>query len=195
MMASQANKLVAAPFAIVGSVGVIMETFNIHDQLKQYGVQTLVLKAGEAKNPITFLGKVSKDDLELEQQQLVKVHQEFQGLTIRGRPQLKGRKDDVFNGSVFFGQEALELNLIDSIMTSDEYLMQRIQAGDRVLKIHRSHQSRLPRHLRFVSPIDILPHLKSRVEDWLSNPESARNLAQAGGLIAFILHVVFKNLE
>ena len=190
MIASQAHKLVAAPFATVGSVGVIMETLNFHDLLRQYGVQPLVLKAGEAKNPLTTFGAVSKSDMEMEQERLEKVHKEFQMFTIRGRPQLKAKVKEVCNGSVYIGKEALALNLVDAIMTSDEYLMERMQAGDRVLKVHKSHLSRLAPHMRFPSFLDLLPHLKGRIECWLSQPDTAARLMQTGSLVGFVLHLL-----
>jgi len=193
MVASQADRLMAAPFATVGSVGVIMETLNFHDLLRQYGVTPLVVKAGDMKNPITAFGPVSKTDLELEQQVLNKVHKQFQQFTISGRPQLSDSVAEVCNGSVYMGEEALAMRLVDAIMTSDEYLMQRIQSGDRVLRVHRSHQSRIPAHLRFPTPLDILPHLKARVEAFISNPECASQLAQLGGLAAFVLHMIRTN--
>jgi len=190
MIASQADRLVAAPFATVGSVGVIMETLNFHDMLRQYGVQPLVLKAGDAKNPLTTFGAVTKLDMEMEQERLEKVHHEFQKFTIRGRPQLQARVKEICNGSVYIGDEALALNLIDDIMTSDEYLMGRMRAGDRVLKVHKSHQSRLSQQMRFPSPIDLLPHLKGRIEGWMSHPNTPGLLMQVTSFVGFALHMI-----
>ena len=188
MIASQAHKMVAAPFATVGSVGVIMETLNFHDLLRSYGVQPLVLKAGEAKVPLTTFGAVTKSDMEMEQEHLEKVHGEFQKFTVLGRPQLKNRVKEVCNGSVYMGKEALSLNLVDDIMTSDEYLMEKMQNGDRVLKIHKSQQSRMGHNVRFPSFTDILPHLKGRIESWMSNPETAARLLQTGSFVGFVVH-------
>ena len=188
MIASQAHKLVAAPFATVGSVGVIMETLNFHDLLRSYGVQPLVLKAGESKAPLTTFGAVTKADLETEQEHLAKVHKEFQKYTVRGRPQLKGKVREVCNGSVYIGKEALSLNLVDAIMTSDEYLLEKMRQGDRVLKLHKSQQSRLGHNMRFLSFTDILPHLKGKIEQWMSHPETAARLLQAGSFVGFAVH-------
>jgi signal peptide peptidase SppA len=193
MIASQANKLLAAPFATVGSVGVIAQMLNYHDILKQYGVQPIVMKAGEAKVPITPFGPITKKDLETEQEVLDKIHKQFQEYTILGRPQLAGKELEICNGSTYMGQEAVTLNLVDGIMTSDEYLMQRVQAGDRVLKVHRSHQSRLSPHLRLLSPRDILPFLTKRIQTFLSRPDMAARLVQAGSLLGFLRHLMLKH--
>lgn len=190
MIASQADKLVAAPFAAVGSVGVIIQTLNFHDMLKQYGVQPLVIKAGEAKVPITTYGAVTKKEMELVQEEADKAHKQFQEFTINGRPQLAGSEAEVCNGSVYMGQEAVQLNLVDEIMTSDEYLMQRVQDGDRVLKVHKSHQSRLPFYARRVSFQDVLPHLKTRIENLMSRPDIGEKLVQFGSLLGFLHHLI-----
>lgn len=68
------------------------------------------------------------------------------------------------DGSVYMGLEAQKLGLIDVVMTTDEYIFDRIEAGDRVLRLRRSQQGLFNRQLR-VSPLDILPHLRS----WLSS--------------------------
>ena len=193
MIASQAHRLIAAPFATVGSIGVIFETLNFHDMLRQYGVQPMVLKAGASKNPITSFGPVTKRDLEHEEVRLAKVHEEFQRFTVAGRPQLKGRERDICDGSVFLGREALRMNLVDALMTSDEYITGKMENGVRVLKMQRSHQSRIPSHARFPSPIDILPHLKNRVvpliESWASDPDIMSKVVTAGSVLGFARHL------
>ena len=161
MIASQAHQLVAAPFASVGSVGVILEGLNFHDVARKYGVQPLVLKSGDSKNPLTTFGPISKHDLEQQSQQLRKVHIAFQELVVQGRPWLQDNLDLVASGNVFLGREALELRLVDRLQTSSEYLLERVEAGDRVLKLHRSNPSRFPRRGVHLSPLDVLPHLRS----------------------------------
>jgi serine protease SohB len=128
------------------------------------GVQPLVIKAGDSKNPLTTFGSVTKQDLEHQKDQLEKVHAAFKQLVLQGRPSLKDRLDQVANGNVFLGDEALDLELVDRVATSSQYLLERVQAGDRVLKLHRSSPSRFPRRVGSLSPLDILPHLRSRLE-------------------------------
>jgi ClpP class serine protease len=153
----------------------------------------VVIKAGDAKVPITPYGPITKQDMELEQEVIDKIHKEFQKYTVLGRPQLTGKEQEICNGSTFMGQEAVTLNLVDGIMTSAEYLMQRVQAGDRVLKIHRSHQSRVSPHLRLLSPRDILPFFTKRIQTWLARPDMAARLVQAGSLLGFLHHLMLKH--
>lgn len=156
MVASQAETLVVAPFAIVGSIGVIREGLNFHEVLQKHGIEPLTLKAGKAKVPITTLGKVTKQDVKTAQKTLDTMHDAFQQLVADGRPMLRERVDDVCNGDIYLGQEALSLSLADRVATSEEYLLERIQAGDRVLKLHKSHQHYYARHRRLFSPLDLI---------------------------------------
>lgn len=171
MIASQADYLIAAPFATVGSVGVIMEGLNFNEIAKRYGITPLILKAGSSKNPLTTWGPVTNKELDSESKRLDKVHIAFQQYVLHGRPQILNQTNDdndstsltkvqntILDGSVFLGIEALKLKLIDSVQTSDEYLISKILLGDRVLKIHRSSEYRIMR--RNISPLDILPHLR-----------------------------------
>jgi serine protease SohB len=155
MIASQAHSLLAAPFATVGSVGVIREGLNIHDALQRYGIKGLVLKAGDSKVPLTMLGKVTSSDVAKAQRTLDTMHKAFQQLVARGRPQLGEDIDDVCNGDIYFGENAKSLSLVDRIVTSEEYLLERIQAGDRVMKLHRAHQYVIGKRKLF-HPLDFL---------------------------------------
>jgi ClpP class serine protease len=122
-----------------------------------------VIKAGDSKNPITTFGSVTKQDMDHQREQLEKVHVAFKDLVVRGRPALGDKLDRVANGNVFLGEEALGLDLVDRVATSSQYLLERVESGDRVLKLHRSSPSRFPRRVGSISPLDILPHLRSRL--------------------------------
>jgi signal peptide peptidase SppA len=186
MIASQAEKLIAAPFATIGSVGVIMEGLNFNELAKKYGIKPFVIKAGAAKNPLSMFGPISSKDVELEQGRLAKVHEVFKKLVVEARPALEPFVDQVTDGSVFLGQEALALQLIDSVMTSDEYIFERIQSGFRVLKLHRSNPARFSRML---NPLDVLPYLRSVISDKVANSDGdisvlLSKVLQAGGFIS-----------
>ena len=189
MIASQAEKLIAAPFSTIGSVGVIMEGLNFNLLAKKYGVQPLIIKAGSAKNPFSTFGPVSQQDLAREQVRLEKVHEVFKAMILKARPGLHPVLDQVADGSVFLGQEALDLQLVDIIMTSDEYIMERIQAGDRVLKLHRTNQAQRLSRLSQMFPL--LPQLRQFVSDKVAASGGDASLLvlkvlQAGGFVSFL---------
>jgi ClpP class serine protease len=207
MIASQADKLIAAPFATIGSVGVILEGLNFYELAKRYGIQPLVIKAGESKNPLSQWGPVSRQDIEQEQGRLTKVHDAFKKLVFQGRPSMIANAKEVTDGSIYLGLEAQSLGLIDAVMTTDEYLFERIEAGDRVLRLHRSQQGRFSRQLR-LSPLDILPHLriwgknvwtqlssnKAEYEQQTPGLTLLAQIAQTGTWISFV-HVLFRSLN
>lgn len=155
MMASQATRILAAPFASVGSIGVMMETLNFNKILNTYGVQPLHLTAGENKNIISMFGEVTSTDMEEEQKRLDQMHGAFIDLCISSRPDLD---ETVCDGSVLFGTEAQKVGMIDRIQTSDEYIGEKLRDGDHVLMLHKY---RGVRGWGWPLAQDMLPHLKS----------------------------------
>ncbi len=160
MMACQSTpgQLFAAPFAMVGSIGVLMETVNLHDLLSKNGIKPLIIKAGKNKAPLKALGEVTPDELEMAQDCANVIHQAFQKWVTKSR-NLSGSQDwldKVATGAVFLGTEACELGLVDRVVTSDEYVAERVAAGDRVLRLVPYRGSQLGLRL---SPLDLLTGL------------------------------------
>jgi signal peptide peptidase SppA len=158
MMACQATpgQLFAAPFAMVGSIGVLMETVNVNEVLRKYGVKPLVIKAGKNKAPLKTLGEVTSEELQMAQNDADLIHEAFQQWVMASRPNVVVSKDwidKVCTGAVFLGKEARDLGLVDRVVTSDEYVAERIAAGDRVLRLipYKGPQFGLK-----LSPLDIL---------------------------------------
>jgi serine protease SohB len=192
MIASQAHKLLAAPFSSLGSIGVMMEGLNFNELAEKYGIKPLILKAGTNKNPLSTFGRVSDRDIRNEEERLAAVHEAFKELVVEGRPALGDVLDRVADGSVFLGKEAFDLQMIDGIMTSDEYILERIFANDRVLKLHRSYQARFPRRVLQISPLDLLPHLKSWIKQMNAKQLTGLLTAavQVGGIVGVLQQVL-----
>lgn len=178
MIASQAHRLLAAPFATVGSIGVIMEGLNFHEIARKYGVQPIIIKAGANKNPLSTYGAVTPKEEKEEEARLAKVHDAFKQLVVEGRPVLADAIDQVGDGSVFLGQEALDWQLVDGIQTSEEYIMEKVQAGHRVLRLHRSIKPKFTRRIH-LNPLDVLPHIRS----WIVNSGLLDRLQDPGLLM------------
>jgi serine protease SohB len=157
MMACQASpgQLIAAPFAILGSIGVLRETINIHDVLEKYGVRPLLMTAGDAKAPLTQTTKVTEESLEFVQNNLDRVHDAFREMVSNARNDTLNETnfEKVTDGDIFLGKDAFKYGLVDKIMSSDEYILDRLQAGDRVLRLHKYDRSGMG--MRF-SPLDLL---------------------------------------
>lgn len=125
MMACVANKIISAPFAIIGSVGVVAEVPNIHRLLKKHDVDVDVMTAGEFKRTVTFMGENTEKGKQKFQQELEETHQLFKQFVRENRPQLDIEK--IATGEHWFGKQALELNLIDEISTSDDLLVKAVE--------------------------------------------------------------------
>ena len=122
LMASVANKIYAAPFAILGSIGVIAQLPNFNRLLDNYGVDFEQITAGQYKRNVTMFGKNTDEDREKLKDQLEEIHELFKSSVNEYRPQLDLEK--VATGEHWYGSMALELGLIDEIKTSDELLIE-----------------------------------------------------------------------
>lgn len=132
MMACVADKIVAAPFAVLGSIGVVAQVPNIHRLLKKHDVDVDVMTAGEYKRTVTVMGENTEKGKQKFQQELEETHQLFKDFVQTHRPQLD--IEQIATGEHWFGKQALGLNLIDEINTSDDLLLKAIK-NKKVLRI------------------------------------------------------------
>lgn len=131
MMACIADKIVAAPFAFIGSIGVLSQVPNVHRLLKRYDVDVDVMTAGKHKAPITFLGENTEDGKKKHIEDLNAIHKRFKGLVSSNRPDVD--IEAVAEGDFWLAEDALEHKLVDELMTSDDYL----QALGREYEVYR----------------------------------------------------------
>ncbi|MFB2682961.1 protease SohB [Shewanella mangrovisoli] len=129
MMACVANKVYAAPFAIVGSIGVVAQLPNFNRLLKKHEIDYEQHTAGDFKRTLTVFGENTDEGRQKFQQELEETHVLFKAFVSKYRPQLDLAK--VATGEHWYGQQAIELGLIDAISTSDDVLMQL--AGERTV--------------------------------------------------------------
>lgn len=121
MMACVANKVLAAPFSIIGSIGVIVQFPNFHRLLQDKHIDFEQHIAGKFKRTITLFGENTKEGRDKLQHEIEDVHGLFKNLIQDNRPGIDIEK--VSTGEHWLGTQALELKLVDDIKTSDEYLM------------------------------------------------------------------------
>lgn len=120
MMACVADKILSAPFAIVGSIGVVAQLPNFHRLLDKAGVDFEQHTAGEYKRNVTMFGKNTKKERDQLKEQLEDIHDLFRGFVTDYRPSLDMK--EVGTGQYWYGSRAKELGLVDEIMTSDDFL-------------------------------------------------------------------------
>ncbi len=129
MMACVGDKILAAPFAIIGSIGVIAQIPNFNKLLKKTDIEFEQLTAGEYKRTLTMFGENTDKAREKFVEELEETHELFKTFVNEHRPSLDIAK--VATGEHWFGIKAKELGLIDNIQTSDDYLQQ--QAKDKLV--------------------------------------------------------------
>jgi serine protease SohB len=128
MMACIADKIISAPFAIVGSIGVVAQLPNFNRLLKKHDVDFELFTAGEYKRTVTMFGHNSVKAKEKFKGDLEETHVLFKNHVTRFRPSLN--IETVATGDVWYGQDALENKLVDELGTSDDYLVSACENAD-----------------------------------------------------------------
>ncbi|MAZ38791.1 MAG: protease SohB [Legionellales bacterium] len=121
MMACVANKIIAAPFAIIGSIGVLVQLPNFNRLLKHNKIDFEQLSAGDYKRTLTIFGENTQKDRKKMQEDIEETHVLFKDFIKTNRAILD--VDAVANGEYWLGTKALQLRLVDMISTSDDYLL------------------------------------------------------------------------
>ena len=121
LMACVAHKILAAPFAIIGSIGVIMQIPNFYRFLQKQNVDYEEHFAGEHKRTLTLFGKSTEEKRKKLKEQLEEIHTHFKNYIIKYRPTLDLSK--IATGEHWLGIKAKELGLVDDITTSDDYIL------------------------------------------------------------------------
>ncbi len=133
MMACVAEQIVAAPFAVVGSIGVVAQLPNFNRLLKKHDIDFEQHTAGEFKRTISLFGEIDDKARRKFQAELESVHRQFKEFIAEHRPVLDVAR--VATGEHWLAHEAKELGLVDELKTSDDYLLSRY-AEQQVVKLH-----------------------------------------------------------
>ena len=144
MMACVADQIIAAPFAILGSIGVVAQLPNFHKLLKKNDIDFEQHTAGEYKRTLTFFGENTDKAREKFQADIDDIHLLFKEFVATNRPMLS--IDEVSTGEYWFGQRALEKNLADRLCTSDSFLLEHLEDSDLIevrFRAKRNWQERL----------------------------------------------------
>lgn len=128
LMACVANRIIAAPFAVIGSIGVIAQLPNFHRLLDARGVDFEQVTAGKYKRTVTMFGQNTDEDRAKLREELEDVHTLFKQVVTTHRPALD--IEAVATGEHWYGSRALDLKLVDAIETSDDYLHRAAESAD-----------------------------------------------------------------
>ncbi|MGZ3792793.1 MAG: protease SohB [Bdellovibrio sp.] len=136
LMSCTANKIICAPFAIVGSIGVVAQVPNLFRVLKKHDVDFKEYTAGEYKRTVSLLGEITPKGEEKFKEQLEETHILFKNFVHKFRPQMN--LAEVATGEYWYGDQALGKGLIDEIGTSDNYLL-GLSEKHQVIKVKYEH--------------------------------------------------------
>lgn len=147
MMACGADRLRAAPLAVLGSIGVVAQLPNVHRLLKRHDIDVEVLTAGRYKRTLTVFGENTEEGREKFLEDLDGVHELFKRHVAERRPGLD--IETVATGEIWYGCEALERGLVDELGTSEAYLVERMGEA-RVIHLALEQKRRLGERLGLV---------------------------------------------
>jgi serine protease SohB len=125
LMACVADHIIAAPFAVIGSIGVLAQLPNFHRLLEQKGIDFEQVTAGRYKRTLTLFGENTEEARSKVKMELEDVHELFKQLIVEHRPQIE--LDQVATGEHWYGIRALDLKLVDELRTSDDFLLEAVK--------------------------------------------------------------------
>lgn len=128
LMAAVANKILAAPFAIVGSIGVVAQLPNFHRFLKKHNIDFEQITAGEFKRTLSTFGENTAAGRQKFQEDVEDIHTLFKDAIKTNRPNVDIEK--VATGAHWLAKQAQEYNLVDELITSDDYCLQLCKHAD-----------------------------------------------------------------
>jgi serine protease SohB len=128
MMACLADKLVAAPFAIIGSIGVLVQLPNFHRVLKKHEVDYEIISAGEYKRTLTTFGEITEKGRDKVREDVETIHGIFKHWVKEHRPSVD--IDKISTGETWLGSQAKERYMVDDIRTSDECILSACESAD-----------------------------------------------------------------
>ncbi|BAP58765.1 protease SohB [Candidatus Tachikawaea gelatinosa] len=140
LMACVANNLIAAPFAIIGSIGVVAQIPNFHRFLKRNNIDIELHTAGEYKRTLTMFGENTDSNRKKFVENLEQTHQLFKNFVYKMRPQLN--MEEVATGEYWFGKQAFEKGLVDSLKTSDDVILSKLSDFN-IIKIRYFKRKRM----------------------------------------------------
>ena len=173
MMACIANQIISAPFAVVGSIGVVAQVPNFNRLLREHNIDFELYTAGQYKRTVTMFGENTEEGKAKFEEELQQTHALFKHFVEKYRNQLN--VESVATGEHWYGQDALDLKLVDELKTSDEYLLSLLDQHD-VYTIHTRKKPTLGEKLGLQAAqiaAGLVPSVVSKVMESLSKANSS----------------------
>lgn len=175
LMACVADKIVAAPFAVLGSIGVITEIPNVYERLKKEGVEFSTVTAGKYKRTLTPTKKIEEADLTKTKEDIEGVLTLFKRFVAENRP--KVNIDEIATGETWIGPDALARDMVDRLATVDDVLLDHVRDGAEVFGVTYKEKPKSPlAALAGAGAQGVAPSVQSLALAWL-----AQNFGTNGG--------------
>lgn len=146
MMACVGNRIMAAPFSIIGSIGVIAQIPNFNKVLKKHDIEFEQFTAGEFKRTVTMFGENTNEAKAKFREEIEDIHMLFKEFIVQHRPEIDIVQ--VSTGESWPGTRALEKKLVDELKTSDDYLLESSKDAD-IYEIKYVSKKSLSEKMRF----------------------------------------------
>jgi serine protease SohB len=137
LMACIAHKIYAAPFAIIGSIGVVAQLPNLNKWLKKHNIDFEQITAGKYKRTLTVFGENTEEGRKKFEQDLEQIHHNFKQQVSNFRPQIQ--IEEVATGEHWLARDARQLGLVDELMTSDDWILEKTKTHQ-IIKLHKTKQ-------------------------------------------------------
>ncbi|TDO99504.1 protease SohB [Marinomonas balearica] len=167
MMACVADKIVAAPFAILGSIGVVAQVPNIHRLLDKNNIDVELHTAGKYKRTLTVIGENTEEGRDKFKQDLEDTHVLFKDFVASQRSVLD--IESVATGETWYGSQAVENKLIDEVTTSDSYIVGQYEKAD-VFKVEYTEPKSVAERLG----LSVLSAVETKATGWFSRVLNSR---------------------
>lgn len=133
MMAAVCDKIVAQPFAFVGSIGVVSQMPIVEDLLTRLGIDVKVYTAGALKRTVVPTKKPTQEEEDNYKQKLVTIHEAFKNHVLTYRPSIDAEK--LMEGDFYLAQDVLDKNIVDEIGDSRSAILQAFQDGHSLIEV------------------------------------------------------------
>ncbi len=133
LMAVVADEIIASPFAIIGSIGVVAQMPNFHRFLKEKGIDFEQITAGDYKRTVTVFGKNTPGDRAKLKAQLEDIHEQFKIFIVKYRPEVDLAQ--IATGEYWLAEQALALKLVDKLQLSDEFILAAYREGYQIYQL------------------------------------------------------------
>lgn len=171
LMACVAERIVAAPFAMLGSIGVVAQIPNFHRLLRKHDIDVELLTAGQHKRTLTMFGRNTDTARQKFAEELEDTHALFRDFVQRYRPGLDVAA--VATGEAWFGERALALGLVDALGTSDALLQDMAREAD-VIEIRYVERRKLPERFGMALESSVKRGVEQALDGLMERPERMR---------------------